>query len=211
MNPVNKRAERISHIYRLFGDRRDRLEVAEAGEIVAVVGLKQTNTGHTLCAQDHPILLEEIRFPEPVISQSITPAKNVDETKLADALSKMVRDDPTLRTRVDPETNQLILSGMGELHLEVAIHKLMRDHKVQVTPGKPMVSYRQTLAKPVEIEYRYIKQTGGRGKYAVINMKFQPLSKERLAEISAQCEEDGDKPDPNGIYFVDEIVGGAVP
>src|SRR5437870_1454915 len=138
MNPVNKRAERISHIYRLFGDRRDRLEVAEAGEIVAVVGLKQTNTGHTLCAQDKPILLEEIRFPEPVIAQSITPAKNVDETKLADALGKMVRDDPTLRARTDPETSQLILSGMGELHLEVAVHKLERDHGVKVEVGRPM-------------------------------------------------------------------------
>ena len=119
-----KKAERISHIYRLIGDRRDRLEVAGPGEIVAVVGLRNTATGHTLCSQDKPIALEEIRFPEPVISQSIIPAKNVDETKLAEALGKMVRDDPTLRSRTDPETNQLILSGMGELHLEVAIHKL---------------------------------------------------------------------------------------
>jgi elongation factor G len=203
--------ERISHIYRLMGARRDRLEVAGPGEIVAVVGLKQTSTGNTLCATQQPISLEEIRFPEPVIAQAITPAKNVDETKLADALSKMVRDDPTLKTRVDPETNQLILSGMGELHLEVAIHKLMRDHKVQVTPGKPMVSYRQTLAKPVEIETRYIKQSGGRGKYAVINMKFKPLSKAELEAWVAFCEEEGDKPDPNGIYFVDEVVGGSVP
>src|SRR6202011_4139042 len=109
-----------------------------------------------------PISLEEIRFPEPVIAQAIVPAKNVDETRLAEALGKMVRDDPTLRARTDPETSQLILSGMGELHLEVAVHKLQRDHGVQVTAGKPMVAYRQTLAKPVEIETRYIKQTGGR-------------------------------------------------
>lgn len=211
LNSTNGKTERISHIYRLMGARRDRLDSAGPGEIVAVVGLKQTATGHTLCDKDKPIALEEIRFPEPVISQSITPSKNVDETKLADALGKMVRDDPTLKTRVDPETNQLILSGMGELHLEVAIHKLMRDHKVQVTPGKPMVSYRQTLAKPIELEYRYIKQSGGRGKYAVIYMKFKPLSKEQLAEWIAYCEENDDKPDPNGLYFVDEIIGGAVP
>src|SRR6267143_4567385 len=133
---------------------------------------------NTLCSIQKPISLEEIRFPEPVISQSITPAKNVDETKLADALGKMVRDDPTLRARTDPETKQLILSGMGELHLEVSIHKLQRDHGVTVLPGKPMVAYRQTLGKALELETRYIKQSGGRGKYAVIKMKYEPLSKE---------------------------------
>src|SRR5207302_8974598 len=112
-NSMVKRSERISHIYRLFGDRRDRLESAGPGDIVAVVGLKQTSTGNTLCSLEKPISLEEIRFPEPVISQALIPAKNVDETKLADALNKMVRDDPTLRSRTDAETSQLILSGMG--------------------------------------------------------------------------------------------------
>jgi elongation factor G len=210
-NPVVKKSERISHIYRLFGDRRDRLEVAEAGEIVAVVGLKQTHTGHTLCALDQPVTLEEIRFPEPVISQALIPDKNVDETKLADALGKMVRDDPTLKARTDNETNQLILSGMGELHLEVAVHKLERDHGVKVAVGKPMVAYRQTLAKPLELETRYIKQSGGRGRYAVIKMTYEPLSKEMVEEINATLEEEGEKPDPNNLYFVDKIFGGAVP
>ncbi|MCC6419099.1 MAG: elongation factor G [Gemmataceae bacterium] len=203
--------ERISHIYRMMGDRRDRLEVAGPGEIVAVVGLKHTATGHTLCAQDQPVVLEEIRFPEPVIAQAITPAKNVDETKLAEALGKMVRDDPTLRARTDPETNQLILSGMGELHLEVAVHKLQRDHGVQVTVGEPMVAYRQTLSKAVELETRYIKQSGGRGKYAVIDMKFEPLTKEQVEEWTAYQEEQGEKRDPNNLYFLDRIVGGVVP
>jgi elongation factor G len=210
-NSTVKRAERISHVYRLFGDRRDRLEIAGPGDIVAVVGLKQTTTGNTLSAQDSPVSLEEIRFPEPVISQALIPAKNVDETKLADALGKMVRDDPTLRSRTDAETNQLILSGMGELHLEVAVHKLQRDHGVEVSVGKPMVAYRQTLARPVEIETRYIKQSGGRGKYAVIKMRFEPLSKERVEEWTTYQEEQGEKPEPNSIYFVDEIFGGAVP
>jgi elongation factor G len=211
MNPVVKRAERISHIYRLFGDRRDRLEVAEAGDIVAVVGLKQTHTGHTLCSQDQPIVLEEIRFPEPVIAQALIPDKDVDETKLADALGKMVRDDPTLRARTDPETKQLILSGMGELHLEVSVHKLERDHGVKVTVGKPMVAYRQTIAKRLELETRYIKQSGGRGKFAVIKMVYEPLSKEVIAEMRAALEADLEKPDPNNIYFEDKIFGGAVP
>jgi elongation factor G len=210
-NSSIKRSERISHVYRLMGDRRDRLEVAGPGEIVAVVGLKQTATGHTLCDSQRPISLEEIRFPEPVISQALIPAKNVDDTKLADALGKMVRDDPTLRSRTDPETNQLILSGMGELHLEVAVHKLERDHGVQVTVGKPMVAYRQRLAKPVELETRYIKQSGGRGKYAVIYMRVEPLSKERIEEWASYQEEHGEKPDPNNLYFAEEVFGGAVP
>ncbi len=211
LNTVNGKTERISHIYRLMGARRDRLEVAGPGEIVAAVGLRQTHTGNTLSDKEQPILLEEIRFPEPVISQAIIPAKNVDETRLADALGKMVRDDPTLRSRVDPETNQLILSGMGELHLEVAIHKLMRDHKVSVTPGRPTVAYRQTLARSIELEYRYIKQSGGRGKYAVIYMKFEPLTKDQLEEWAVYQEEQGEKTDPNGLYFLDKIIGGAVP
>jgi elongation factor G len=213
MNTALKKTERISHIYRLFGDRRDRLESAGAGEIVAVVGLKHTFTGHTLCSEASPIILEQIRFPEPVVSQAIIPHKDVDETKLAEALGKMVRDDPTLRTKTDVETNQLIISGMGELHLEVSIHKLQRDHGVAVTVGKPMVAYRQTLARPIEFETRYIKQSGGRGKFAVIKMKYEPLTKEQIAEIHLQLEEEGEgeKPDPNNLYFVDEIYGGTVP
>jgi elongation factor G len=211
LNSTLGKQERISHVYRLFGDRRDRLEVAGPGEIVAVVGLKQTATGQTLCALNSPIALDEIRFPEPVISQALIPAKNVDETKLADALAKMVRDDPTLRHRTDPETSQLVLSGMGELHLEVAVHKLQRDFGVQVEVGRPMVAYRQTLAGPVEFETRYIKQSGGRGKYAVIQMRYEPLTKEQLEEIAAALEEGGEKRDLNGIYFVDDIFGGAVP
>jgi elongation factor G len=210
-NSSLRRNERISHVYRLMGDRRERLQSAGPGEIVAVVGLKQTATGHTLCAAEAPIVLEEIRFPEPVIAQALLPDRNTDEAKLADALAKMVRDDPTLRSRTDPETNQLILSGMGELHLEVAAHKLQRDHGVFVARGKPMVAYRQTLARPVEIETRYIKQHGGRGKYAVIVVRFEPLTRQRIEELAAECEEEGEKPDPFNLYFKEEIVGGVVP
>ncbi len=194
-----------------MGERRDVLEVAGPGEIVAVVGLKQTYTGHTLSAPHHPITLEEIRFPEPVISQAIIPDRTTDETKLADALGKLVRDDPTLKARTDPETSQLILSGMGELHLEVSVEKLMRTPGVKVAVGRPMVAYRQTLSRAVDIETRYIKQSGGRGKYAVINVKFEPLTKEQVEEWTAYQEEQGEKPDPNNIYFIDKIVGGVIP
>ena len=211
MNTASGRSERIARIYRMMGDRREPLEVAGPGEIVAVVGLKQTYTGHTLCAPNNKIILEEIRFPEPVISHTILPDNTTDESKLADALGRLVRDDPTLKARTDPETKQLIISGMGELHLEISLEKLMRTPGVKVTAGKPMVAYRQTLSKPVEIETRYIKQTGGRGKFAVIYCKFEPLSKEQIDEWTAYQEEQGEKKDLNNIYFLDKIVGGVVP
>ncbi len=210
-NTTSGKSERIARIFRMMGERRDSLEVAGPGEIVAVVGLKSTYTGNTLCASGSPLTLEDIRFPEPVISQAIIPDRTTDETKLADALGKLVRDDPTLKARTDPETKQLILSGMGELHLEVSVDKLMRTPGVKVTVGRPMVAYRQTIAKPVEVETRYIKQSGGRGKYAVITVRFDPLSKDDVAEWATRMEESNEKPDLNNIYFTDEIVGGVVP
>jgi elongation factor G len=210
-NSTTGKYERVARIFRMMGERRDTLEVAGPGEIVAVVGLKQSATGNTLCSTSARIALEDIRFPEPVIAQAILPDRTTDETKLADALGKLTRDDPTLKFKTDPETKQLILSGMGELHLEVSVEKLMRTPGVKVTVGRPMVAYRQTLARAVEVETRFIKQTGGRGKYAVISMRFEPLNKDQVADRAAQAEEEGDKPDPNGLYFVDKIVGGVVP
>ncbi len=211
LNTANGKTERVARIFRMMGDRRDSLEVAGPGEIVAVVGLKQTYTGNTLCDRDAPVSLEDIRFPEPVIAQAIIPDRTTDETKLADALGRLVRDDPTLKCKTDPETNQLILSGMGELHLEVSVEKLMRSPGVKVSVGKPMVAYRQTLSRPVEIETRFIKQTGGRGKFAVIYMRFEPLTKDQVEEWADYQEEQGEKPDPNNLYFLDKIVGGVVP
>jgi elongation factor G len=210
-NTTANKEERIARIFRMMGERRDTLEVAGPGEIVAVVGLKHTYTGNTLCSEAEPVVLGAINFPEPVISQSLTPDKSTDETKLADALDKLVRDDPTLKRRTDPETGQLILSGMGELHLEVSVEKLRRTPGVKVTVGKPQVAYRQTLAKPIEMETRYIKQSGGRGKFAVVRMRYKPLTKNDIDEWETWCEEHGEKPDPNNIYFTDEIVGGVVP
>jgi elongation factor G len=210
-NATSGREERVARIFRMMGDRRDVLEVAGPGEIVAVVGLKQTFTGNTLCAREQPLVLEEIRFPEPVIAQAIIPDRSSDETKLADALGKLVRDDPTLKCKTDPETSQLILSGMGELHLEVSIEKLQRNPGVKVSVGKPMVAYRQTLSQAVELETRYIKQSGGRGKYAVIYMEYKPLSKEDIDAWREECEKENEKPDRNNLYFVNKIFGGVVP
>jgi elongation factor G len=210
-NAAIGRGERVARIFRMMGDRRESLDVAGPGEIVAVVGLKQTYTGNTLCDNNKPILLEDIRFPDPVISQAIVPDRTTDETKLADALGKLVRDDPTLKCRTNPETKELILSGMGELHLEVSVEKLQRTPGVKVTVGRPQVAYRQTLSKAVEIETRFIKQSGGRGKFAVIFMRYEPLTKEQVAEWTTYQEEQGDKKDPNNLYFINEIVGGVVP
>jgi elongation factor G len=211
LNTTTGKPERIARILRMMGDRREPLEVAGPGEIVAVVGLKQTYTGNTLCDSDKPITLEEIHFPDPVIAQAIIPDKNTDEAKLADSLAKLVRDDPTLKFKTDPETKQLILSGMGELHLEVSVIKLQRTPGVKVAVGKPMVAYRQTLSKAVEFEYKFAKQTGGRGKFAVVYCRYEPLSKEAVEEKIASLEEEGEKPDPNNIFFTDKIVGGTVP
>ncbi len=210
-NAVLGRGERVARIFRMMGDRRESLDVAGPGEIVAVVGLKQTHTGNTLCDNNKPILLEDIRFPDPVISQAIVPDRTTDETKLADALGKLVRDDPTLKCRTNPETKELILSGMGELHLEVSVEKLMRTPGVKVTVGRPQVAYRQTLSKAVEIETRFIKQSGGRGKFAVIYMRYEPLTKDQVAEWTTYQDEQGEKKDPNNLYFINEIVGGVVP
>src|SRR5438552_816409 len=169
----------------MMGDKRLELEVAGPGDIVAGIGLKQTFTGHTLCAEDHPVALESITFPKPVIAASLLAARTIDSDKMSEALGRLVRDDPTLKRHTDEETKELILSGMGELHLEVSAEKLRRalnipqnDPSIQL--GRPRVAYRQTLARMVDMETRYIKQTGGRGKFAVINGKYKPLDTEAI-------------------------------
>jgi elongation factor G len=213
LNTTVGRSERIGRIYRMMGATRKELDVAGPGGIVAVIGLKQTYTGHTLCDDDAPIALESIVFPKPVISASLEPSRTIDTGKLAEALGRLVRDDPTLKAHTDEETKDLILSGMGELHLEVSVEKLKRALNTTdgVALGRPRVAYRQTLAKAIEHETRYIKQTGGRGKFAVITMKYQPLTPEMVEEIVAELAEEGEKPDPNNVYFEDDIVGGVVP
>ena len=207
---VNKQ-ERIGRLYRMMGATRQELEVAGPGDIVAIVGLKQTYTGHTLCAEDGPIALESIIFPKPVISQAIVPDRTTDTTKMGEALMRLTRDDPTLKFHTDEETKDLILSGMGELHLEISVEKLHRFPGVHVTVGKPRVAYRQTLAREIDLETRYIKQTGGRGKFAVIRMRYKPLDQDAIDEWQKYMVDQGEKPDINNVYFMDEIVGGVVP
>jgi len=211
LNTTVGRTERIARLYRMMGNEKQELPEAVPGVIAAVVGLKQTYTGHTLCSEDHPIALESITFPKPVISVAVIPDKTTDSDKLGVAIQKLVRDDPTIKFHTDEETKDLILSGMGELHLEVSVGKLMRNPGVKVTTGKPRVAYRQTLGRPLELQTRYIKQTGGRGKFAVIHIRYTPLDQEGLDNWHKYLADQGEKPDPNNVYFYDEIAGGVVP
>jgi elongation factor G len=210
-NTTVGREERIARLYRMMGNDKQELPEAVPGMIAAVVGLKQTYTGHTLCSQDHPIALEAITFPKPVISVAVIPDKTTDSDKLGMAIQKLTRDDPTIKFHTDEETKDLILSGMGELHLEVSVGKLMRNPGVKVSTGKPRVAYRQTLARPLELQTRYIKQTGGRGKFAVIHLRYTPLDQDGIDEWQKWLTDQGEKPDINNVYFYDEIVGGVVP
>jgi elongation factor G len=173
LNTTINRTERVVRFYRMMGDKRIELEQAGPGDIVAAIGLKQTFTGQTLCDQEHPVALEAISFPKPVVSSALTFAKSLDSGKVGEALSRLVRDDPTLKQHTDEETKETILSGMGELHLEISMEKLRRALNIpqsdpQIQLGKPRVAYRQSFSRAVDLEYQFKKQTGGRGKYAVI-------------------------------------------
>jgi elongation factor G len=168
-NTSNGKKERIARFYRMMGDKRIALEKAGPGDIVAAMGLSETYTGNTLSDPDEPIALEAIQFPKPVVSQALAFSKTLDSGKVGEALNRLVRDDPTLKTHTDEETKDTIISGMGELHLEISIEKLKRavgvpqeDTKL-ITLGKPRVAYRQCLARSVDFEYKFQKQTGGRG------------------------------------------------
>jgi elongation factor G len=216
LNTTYGKTERIARLYRMMGNTRQELEVAEPGAIVAVVGLKNTYTGNTLCSTDAPVALESITFPKPVISAALSASRSVDTGKLGETLGRMTRDDPTVKVHTDEETKDTILSGMGELHLEITLEKIKRALNLPqgdpaLSLGKPRVAYRQTLARQLEYETRYIKQTGGRGKFAVIRMRYTPLDQEGIEAWAARRAEDKEKPDPNNVYFDDEITGGVVP
>jgi elongation factor G len=192
-NSTKNSKERIGRILLMHANHREDLDTAYAGDIAAAVGLKNTTTGDTLCDEEHPIVLESMEFPEPVISAAIEPKSKADQEKLGVALSKLAEEDPTFRTYTQEETGQTIISGMGELHLEIIVDRLLREFKVEADVGAPQVSYRETIRKPVEIENKYVRQTGGRGQYGHVILKIEPL-------------EPG-----SGYEFVNKIVGGAIP
>jgi elongation factor G len=175
-NPTKDRKERIGRLVRMHADRREDVKQVFAGDIIAVPGLKHTFTGDTLCDPKHPIILETITFPEPVISVAIEPRTTADQDRMSDALSRLAEEDPTFQVRMNEQTSQMLISGMGELHLEVLVNRLLREFNVQANVGKPRVAYRETITKAVRgVEGRFIRQTGGRGQYGVVELDLFPL------------------------------------
>jgi elongation factor G len=194
LNSTKDKRERIGRILQMHANHREDLDVIHAGDIVAVVGLKGTTTGDTLCDQAKPIVLETLEFPEPVIHVAVEPKTKADQDKLGKALFALSEEDPTFRVRTDEETGQTVISGMGELHLEVLVDRMLREFKVDANVGKPQVAYRETVRDKVQkIEERYIRQTGGRGQYGHVVIDLEPTG-------------------PGGGYeFVDKITGGVIP
>ena len=192
-NSTKNEKERVGRILRMHANKREEVDVVRAGDIAAVIGLKKSYTGDTLCDKDHPIILEAIQFPEPVISVAIEPKTKAEQEKLSDCLVKLLQEDPTFQVRVDPDTNQTVISGMGELHLEVLVDRMRREFSLDVDVSKPQVAFKETITKAVEHENKYVKQTGGRGQYGHVVIKVEP-------------REAG-----TGFEFVNKIVGGAIP
>ncbi|MCK5476270.1 MAG: elongation factor G, partial [Candidatus Pacebacteria bacterium] len=193
LNPANGKKERIGRILRMHANHREEIDEVFAGDIAATIGLKDTTTGSTLCDEKNPVLLEQITFPEPVISIAIEPKTKADQEKMGMALKKLSDEDPTFRVHTDEETGQTILAGMGELHLEVLIDRMMREMGVEANVGRPRVAYRETIKDTAQAEGKYVKQSGGRGQYGHVWIKLEP-------------QETGD-----GFEFVNEIKGGVVP
>jgi len=193
LNATNGKKERIGRLLQMHANKRQDIEEICTGDIAAVVGLKYTTTGDTLTDEDHPIILESMTFPEPVIQIAIEPKTKADQDKLGLSLDRLSEEDPTFRVNVDAETGQTLISGMGELHLEIIVDRLIREFKVDATVGKPQVAYRETIKKPVEQEGKFIRQSGGRGQYGHCVLRIEPM-------------------EPGfGFEFVNEIVGGVVP
>ncbi len=193
LNTTKDNRERIGRIMKMHANKREEVDEAYAGEIVALVGLKGGTTGDTICAESHPVILEAMEFPTPVISLAIEPKTRQDQEKLGIALGRLAQEDPSFRVTTDQETNQTIISGMGELHLEIIVDRLKREYGVEANVGKPQVAYRETIRKPAKGEEKYARQTGGRGQYGHVVLEIEP-------------NEAG-----KGFEFVNQIVGGAIP
>jgi elongation factor G len=191
-NVAKGRSERIGRLVRMHANKREEIEDIFAGEIAAAVGLKTVSTGDTICADDAPIVLESIEFPNPVIQLAIEPKTKADQEKLGVAMGKLVQEDPTLRVNTDPDTGQTILAGMGELHLEIIVDRMQREFGVGANVGKPQVAYRETIRQLAEAEGSFIKQTGGHGQYGVVKLRIEPAP-------------------GAGFEFVNDIKGGAIP
>ena len=193
LNSTKGNKERIGRILMMHANHREDIEQVYAGDIAAAVGLKNTTTGDTLCVDSHPIILESMEFPDPVIRVAIEPKTKAGQEKMGIALAKLAEEDPTFKTYTDEETGQTIIAGMGELHLEIIVDRLLREFKVEANVGKPQVSYKETITKPVKIEHKYARQSGGRGQYGHVFLELEP------------------RQPGEGYEFVNKIVGGVIP
>src|ERR1700733_321686 len=224
-NSTRKTRERIGRLLRMHANKREEIESIEAGDIAACVGLKNVTTGDTLCDEEKPVLLENIDFPAPVISVAIEPKTKADQEKMGTALGKLAQEDPTFRVHTDHDTNQTLISGMGELHLEIIVDRMMREFGVQANVGRPQVAYRETILRQAEGEGKYIKQTGGRGQYGHVKLPVQPLpdtgqddmhelSTDELDAMALKVAGKGGKwryDKEHRLLFIDKVVGGAIP
>ena len=195
LNATKDKKERVGRILQMHANKRAELDKVYSGDIAAAVGFKITTTGDTICDEQHPVILESMEFPEPVIELAIEPKTKAGQGKMGEALAKLAEEDPTFRAHTDSETGQTIIAGMGELHLEIIVDRLLREYKVEANVGAPQVAYKETFTKPVDQEYKYAKQSGGRGQYGHCKVKFEPM-------------------DPNGeeiFKYESTVVGGAIP
>ena len=224
-NSSKKMRERIGRLLRMHANKREEISSIEAGDIAACVGLKNVTTGDTLCNEDKPIVLESIDFPTPVISVAIEPKTKADQEKMGTALSKLAQEDPTFRVHTDDDTGQTLISGMGELHLEIIVDRMMREFGVQANVGRPQVAYRETIIKVAQGEGKYIRQTGGRGQYGHAKLSVHPLpnanhedmremSTDELDELAKSVAGKGGKwrfDKERRVLFIDKVIGGAIP
>jgi elongation factor G len=192
LNSTRQKRERIGRLVKMHANKREEISEVFAGEICAV-GLRDTTTGDTLCDPAHPIVLESIEFPAPVIQIAIEPKTKADQDRLGESLSKLAREDPSFRVSVNRETGQTLIAGMGELHLEIIVDRLLREFKVDANVGKPQVAYRETIRRPAEAEGRFVRQSGGHGQFGVVDLQIEPLEK------------------GGGFEFVDATKGGSIP
>jgi elongation factor G len=212
-NPRRDRRERVGRLLQMHANKREEITEVRAGDIAAAVGLKSVSTGDTICLESDPIVLEAMDFPAPVISVAIEPKTKADQEKMGTALGKLTQEDPTFKVHTDPDTGQTLISGMGELHLEILVDRMLREFNVGANVGRPQVAYRETIRVASEGEGKYIRQTGGRGQYGHVNVRMEPMphpDPNEIAELTRKKSTNKFDTELN-LLFIDEVVGGSVP
>ena len=210
LNATKNKKERVGRILQMHANKRAELEKVYSGDIAAAVGFKLTGTGDTICDEQHPVILESMEFPEPVIELAIEPKTKAGQGKLGEALAKLAEEDPTFRAHTDQETGQTIIAGMGELHLEIIVDRLLREFKVEANVGAPQVAYKEAFTKPVEVDSKYAKQSGGRGQYGHCKVKFTPMDPNG-GNFEVDPKANILINEPPTLIFESTVVGGAIP